>query len=183
MFADVWQNCSSRIHFLWVKLTCRSYHNSHLLVLRREESFVIYLSYDTHVNELLSRALESVVCCSYFSILHLSLPLSSLLTRAVLVSITWLHSCDKSACQQDIIIKLFQRSFNIAEEGLHFSPWKIQLKYNLCVRDELGNETFTEQMNSLADWNSLVMANCVTLSANLHHWFLGAIPPVTLPVI
>lgn len=75
----------------------------------------------------------------------------SSVTRAALVSITWLHSYDKSVCQQDIIIKLFQRSFNIAEEGLHFSPWKIQLKYNLCVRDELGNETFTGKMNTPAD--------------------------------
>lgn len=146
-------------------------------MLQKEEQFVIYLSFDTDVNELLSNALESVVSWLYFSILNPSLPLSSLLTRAVLVSITWLHYCDKSACQQDIIIKLFQRSFNIAEEGLHFSPRKIRLKYNLCVRDELGNETFTEKMNSLADWNSLVMAKCVTLSGNLHHWYLGAIPP------
>lgn len=76
---------------------------------------------------------------------------SSPVNRAVLISITWPHRCDKSVCQQDIIIKLFQRSFNIAEEGLHFSPWKIRLKYNLCVRDELWNETFTEKMNCRAN--------------------------------
>lgn len=57
----------------------------------------------------------------------------------VLISITQHHSHDKYVCQQNIIIKLFQRSFNIAEEGLHFSPGKIRLKYNSCVRDDLRN--------------------------------------------
>lgn len=176
MFADLWQNCSSRSHFAWVKLTCCCCHNSHSLVLRKEESFVICLSRDTRVNELLSRVRPGLLELHYSSFF-------TPVVFAALVSITWLHSCDKSGCQQDIIIKLFQRSFNIAEEGLHFRPWKIQLKYNLCVRDELGNETFTEQMNSLADWNSPNMGNCVTLSANFRQWRLGTVPPMTLPVI
>lgn len=64
-----------------------------------------------------------------------------------LISITQLHRRDKSVCQGDVIIKLFQRSFNIAGEGLRCSPQKIRLKYDLCVRDELRNKTFRGKMN------------------------------------
>lgn len=88
-----------------------------------------------------------------------------------IVSITRLHCRDKSVCQRDIIIKLFQRSFNIAEEGLRSGPRKIRLKYNLCGRDELRNKTFRGKMNCPATWNSLVVANWVTSSARILLWY------------
>lgn len=68
-------------------------------------------------------------------------------SAARLISITRLHRRDKSVCQRDIIIKLFQRSFNIAEAGPRSSRWKIRLKYDLRVRDELRNKTFRGEMN------------------------------------
>lgn len=104
-------------------------------------------------------------------------------SAAQLISITRLHRRDKSVCQRDIIIKLFQRSFNIAEAGLRSSPWKIGLKYDLCVRDELWNKTFRGKMNCPATWNSLAVANWVTSSARILPQYFGGRLFRTLPEI
>lgn len=131
--------------------------------------------------DYLSRICESIRCCCRCPVLTHPLPPPPSSLRPILSvwqrwyplrGICWR---DKSVCQRGFIIKLFQRSFNIAEEGLHSGPpRKIRLKHNLCVRDESWNETFKgEKMNCGAGRSRLVMADCVTLSAKCLHWCPG----------